>query len=143
MKKLLIASIFTITLGAVPACQTLNEHSAAVQLIVSQAAMRYIETAAPTARAERAAKIIEVVAKVRTVASGEPVTIADLARLAISEIPSSLAPSDRALAVSIVNIAAQELQLKIGEGTIPADALVKVTAVLDAVRDAASIYVAH
>lgn len=143
MKNFLIASIFTIMLGTVPACQTLNEHSAAVQLIVSQAAMRYIEQAAPTARAERAAKIIEVVAKVRAVASGEPVTIADLARLAISEIPSSLAPSDRALAVSIVNIAAQELQLKIGEGTIPADALVKVTAVLDAVRDAASIYVAH
>lgn len=147
--KILIATIASVMIVAamligsalLSGCKTLDDHSATVQLVVSQAAMRYIEQASLGERAHRAMRVMEVVSKVRAVAAADSVSIADLARIAIDAIPANLNPSDRSLAVSIVNIAAQELKLKIGEGKIPADALVKVTSILDAIHDGASAFV--
>ena len=73
-------------------------------------------------------------------ASGKPVTIAELAQLALDAIPTNLAPADRALALSIVSIAAQELQRKVGENVLTADQLVTVTEVVEAIAGAARIY---
>ena len=129
-----------LTMGA---CATLRQHSAAVSLIVSQATMRYIEQAKPDERAARAARVLAVASDIEKVASGEPVTIAQLAQLALIAIPSNLAPSDRALAISIVSIAAQELQNKVGENVLSADQLVTVKEVVSAVASAASIYVSR
>lgn len=125
---------------ALAGCAALSQHSAAVQLIVSQATMRYIEQAPVPERAARAARVIEVAKKIESVASGEPVTISQLAALALNAIPSNLPPSDRALAVSVIQIAAQELSNKVGEGVISAEQLVTVKAVVQAIADAAEIY---
>lgn len=123
------------------ACASLQQHSAAVQLIVSQATMRYVESAAVAARAERAARVIAVAKQIEQVASGEPVTITQLANLALTAIPSNLELSDRALAISIVQIAAQELSNKVGEGVLSAEQLVTVKEIVQAIRGAAEIYV--
>lgn len=135
MKKL-----FLVCLLSIGGCATLQQHSAAVSLIVSQATMRYIEHAPVTQRAATAARVLDIAHQIEAVSSGTPVTIAQLASLAVAAIPSNLAPSDRALALSIVQIAAQELQLKVGENVLSADQLVTVNEVVDAVAAAASIY---
>lgn len=122
------------------ACAALQQHSAAVQLIVSQATMRYVESTAIPGRVERAARVISVAKQIEQVASAEPVTIAQLAQLALAAIPSNLEPSDRALATSIVQIAAQELSNKVGEGVLSADKLVTVKEIVQAIRGAAEIY---
>jgi hypothetical protein len=137
---LIAVASLALSLGNFSGCAVLQQHSAAVGLVVSQATMRYIETIPSSQRAERARRIMTIADQVKDVASGKPVTVAQLAQLALSAIPSNLAPSDRALAVSIVSIAAQELQNKIGENVLSADQLVSVTEVVDAIRLAASIY---
>lgn len=131
---------FLSTVALASGCAALKEHSAAVQLIVSQATMRYVESASPLARVERATNIVRIAIEIERVASAEAVTIAQLAQLAVASIPASLPPSDRALALSIIQIAAQELQLKVGENILSPDQLVTVKAVVEAIRQAASIY---
>jgi hypothetical protein len=143
MNKFYLKFVATFLVGVsvlTGACATLDQHSAAVQLIVSQATMRYLESASPITRVERAANIVRITVDIERVASGEPITISSLAQLALSAIPSNLPPSDRALAISIVQIAAQELQNKIGEQVLKPDQLVTVKAVVEAIRQAASIY---
>jgi len=123
------------------ACATLEKHSAVVGLVVSQATMRYIESKPVSERASVAARVVSVATDIEAVASGKPVTIAELARLALSAIPSNLAPADRQLAIAIVSIAAQELQLKIGEGVLTAEQSVTVNEVVKAIRFAAEVYI--
>lgn len=135
MKKL-----FLVCLLSIGGCATLQQHSAAVGAIVSQATMRYIEQSPLAERAAVAHRVIEIAHQIEAVSSGAPVTIAQLASLAVSAIPSNLEPSDRALALSIVQIAAQELELKVGKNVLSADQVVTVTEVVEAVAAAASFY---
>lgn len=137
-----LVAVFCLIMAYAPlqGCATLTQHSAAVELIVSQATLRYIESAPQATRGVRAAKIIAIADQVSQIASGEPVTIADLAHLALEAIPAALTESDRALAVSVISIAAQELQNKIGENVLTADQQVSVKQVIDAIRNAARIY---
>lgn len=140
MKKILAFCLSVVaSLGV--GCKTLSEHSATVQLIVSQAAMRYVEQAVPSERVARAGRVIAAIAAIEARTSGETVTIADLASVALTFIPGDLEPSDRALALSIVNIAAQELSRKLGNGTLPQDGVIQVRGVLQAIRDGVAFYI--
>lgn len=134
-------SLYLATVAVLSGCATIEKHSAVVSLVVSQATMRYIEQASPLARAERASRVARIASDIEAVASGRPVTIPELASLALQAIPSNLEPSDRALAVSIIQVAAQELQNKIGENVLTAEQTVTVKAVVEAVRLAASSYI--
>lgn len=130
-----------VALTTLNGCAVFEKHSATVSLVVSQATMRYIESKPASARVATATKIISISAQIETAASGDSITIAQLASLALAAIPSNLPPSDRALAVSIVSIAAQELQNKVGENVLTADQLVSVREVIAAVKFAASTYI--
>jgi len=140
MKKLLIT---LAALVGFTGCATLDQHSASVQFIVGQAAMRYVEQVAPAERAARATRVLAVLDEMKVLTDDGPISIADLASFALSKVPANLNPSDRQLIVGVINIAVQELKLKVGDGVLSADALVRVSAVLQAVRDAVSIYVAR
>lgn len=135
-----VASYVLLVL-AVSGCAALDRHSAAVSLIVSQATARYIERYPADKRAEVAARVTRIANDIEAVAAKEPVTVDQLAQLAASLIPANLEPSDRALALGVIQVAAQELQLKIGENVLTADQTVTVREVVQAVRLAASAYI--
>lgn len=143
MKKfyLKFAASYIMLVAAIAGCASLQEHSAAVSLIVSQATARYIERYPADKRAEVAARVTRIASDIEAVASKEPVTVAQLAQLAASLIPANLEPSDRALALGVIQVAAQELQLKIGENVLTVDQTVTVREVVQAVRLAASAYI--
>ena len=127
--------------GGVTSCAVLEKHSAVVSLVVSQATMRYIESKPAAERASVAARVAKVASDIEAVASGKPVTIAELASLAVSAIPLNLLPADRQLALAIIQIAAQELQNKVGENVLTPEQAVSVREVVEAVKLAASAYV--
>lgn len=125
-------------------CATLDKHSAVVNLAVSQVTLRYIEQTVPDLRRARAERVLGVVAKVKAATVGDkPVTIAELADFALSFLPANLEASDRALAISLIQIAAQELSNKVGTGELPPDAKLRVSELLAAVESAASYYAGH
>ena len=129
-----------IIASSMSGCAALTQHSAAVELIVSQAAMRYIEGAAPLARVDRARRVVAIAEKILPLVSSDKVTVEQLASIALAAIPSDLSPADRALALSVINIAAQELRNKVGEGVLAADAVVTVKGVITSIENAALVY---
>lgn len=124
----------------VTGCAALGKHSAVVELAVSQAAMRYIEEAPAAKRVERARKVLGVIAKVRAVAGTEGVTVAQLAEFALQSVSGDLSPADRALALSVINIASQELRNQLGEEILSASDLTQVLGVINSIENAARIY---
>lgn len=128
------------TLSLASGCATFQQHSAVVGLVVSQATMRYIEGSTGTERASRAARVVAIVEKIRPLVTTDSVSISQLASVAVAAIPSTLTPADRSLALSVINIASQELRNKVGEGVLKEDQVVTVRGVLDAIQNAALVY---
>lgn len=127
-------------LASISGCATLRDNPDATELVVSQVVTRYIDEAAPSARATRAQRIHDVVTEVEKFASGESVTIAQFAALALSAIPNDLSVPDRALATSVVNLLSRALSQRIGDGLLKPEDLVTVKQVLASVRFYASLY---
>ena len=121
-------------------CATMKENSAATELVISQAVMRYIEEAQPAAREGRAQRIIDVVREVEKFASGDEVFIAQFVNVALAALPSDLSTPDRTLAVSLVNILGKALRDKLGEGFLKPDDLVVAREVLATARFYAAMY---
>lgn len=143
-----LVSVLWVTACAVlllPACASLNgavrDHSAAVSLVASVATLKYIESAPAGAdQAARAHRVRLVAAELERVAADESVTIAELATLALQRVPVDLSPSDRLIAVALVQTLAQELEARLGTGGLNADSLVSVRTLLRAVDQAAAFY---
>lgn len=127
-------------LFAIPGCKLLEEHGAAVQLIASQASARYIESKPAADRPAVAARVVSIANAVKKAATDDTSTIVELSNLAVSLLPTNLSPADRALAVELIAVLAQELKAKIGSGDLKPDDKVRVGLVLDAVILGASGY---
>jgi hypothetical protein len=123
-----------------PGCAALEARPAATGLVVSYATMKYIEQAPPQERGARAARVIAVADLVDVAAGGEEITLQRLAQLALERIPADLAPSDRMLAVGLVNVVEQELRLRIGHGGLESDTLIRLAPLLEHVKQSATFY---
>lgn len=141
MKRLFLGALAALALSACASTNaTLERHGAAAQLIVKVAAMKYIEQAGVSDRGARAVHIIQVVKAVGDVAGGEPITLQRLAQIATEQLPANLSPSDRMLAMALISVAQNELQARIGVGSLESDTLLKLNEVLAWISDAASLY---
>lgn len=141
MKRIFFGALAALALTACASTgATIERNGAAAQLIVKVAAMKYIEQANPSERGARATRIVEVVKAVGSVANGEPITLQRLAQLATEQLPADLAPSDRMLAMALISVAQNELQARIGVGSLESDTLLKLTEVLAWISDAATLY---
>lgn len=141
LKGFALACLLAIGAGCASTGGVVERNSAAAQLIVKVAAMKYIEQAAPVARAARAQRVVSSVAVVLEVAKGEPITLQRLAQVAAEQLPANLAPSDRTLALALISVAQAELQNRIGVGSLQSDTLLKLSEVLTWISDAAVLYV--
>lgn len=131
------------TFSTLNGCATVKENSAVVELLVSQAAIRYIEAEKPSNRVARAIEVIQYVELLDRFASDEAVTIDTLTSLAMQNLSPNLSVADRQLALSVINIGSNELRKRIGEGILSPDDRVSVRGVLAAISTGAEIFVAR
>lgn len=113
-------------------CKTLPQENTA-RLAVSFAVAKYIEKAGSAGQIDRARRVLKVVNAVDDFLAGDvDMTVASLKAYVLGNIPDSLSPVDRALAVTLLDIAVAELTAQIGDGTGPLkpEAKLRVRAVL-------------
>lgn len=144
MKRLFVHALVAASLALAGCASTGgvsdDSRGAAAQLIVKYAAMKYIEQASPVNRAERAVRVLEVAKLVAETARGEEITLQRLAAIAAEQLPATLTPADRMLALALISTAQTELQKRTGVGGIQSDTLLKLTEILDWIQQAAVLY---
>lgn len=122
------------------ACKTAPQEATA-RLAVSYATAKYIEKAGnENAQHDRAVRVIGVLDLVENLAAGDSVTIDVLRAYVAQRLPADLSPADRVLAGTLIDLAAQELKARVGEGALKPDTLVKVKSVLQWIREGAAYY---
>jgi hypothetical protein len=106
------------------------------KLVVQVATMKFIES--NPANADR---IEQAAAEARTWLDADGVTLADLERAMMNRIAASdLEPSDRLLASALVEVVADEIDVRIGAGVLDPERKATVNTVLGWVEQAASFY---
>lgn len=123
-------------------CTTLRTQPTTSGLVVTYATAKVIEVGETAeARLERAERIKAIAGEARTWLAGEGVTIEFLEAAALARLAKlSLSPADAMLANALVQVAVQELRVKIGAGVIPPDKLVTVNQLLGWIESAAALY---
>jgi type IV pilus biogenesis protein CpaD/CtpE len=128
LKKLtaIVATLLLVGCSSNPSARD----EAIIGLTAQYATAKYIERR-PSSRKS----IIFVAEAAKTVVSGDAtVTLVTLQEFVNSELDKlSLSVADRALANGLVSLIVAELQVKVGEGLIPADQRVRVSKILDLV----------
>lgn len=119
----------------------LLKHETIATVGVQYATLKFIEAAGDTdAQARRARALRISVEEIRQFASGDPVTIDNLAIAALGKLPATLSPADTMLATALVNAVVIELHARIAGGTLEATALVEADKVMGWVIDATKFY---
>lgn len=134
MKQAIIAALAAIILAG---CAT---NGAGEKLVVQAATMKFVESSDD--RAANAARIVRASAQARVWLDTDGVTIADLHAAMVERIAlADLEPSDKLLAVALVDMVVAELDVRIGDGIISPEKRATVNAVLAWVEQAAGFYV--
>lgn len=121
-------------------CATFKEHSATVELAVTIATTQYIEKSPRAEWASKAAKVREIASKALETATAENLSIPALAATVVAQLPDTMPPGDRVLAIALVKLIQQELSLKLGDNVLKPDDIVTVRGVLQAVVAATGYY---
>lgn len=118
--------------------------STTARVAVSYATAKYVEKAGGAeAQKLRAARVVAVVDQIEGLASGDSsVTVSALRAYVAQRLPVDLSPADRILAGTLIDVAAAELEARIGAGDLKSEALLKVREVLKWVREGAAPYAA-
>lgn len=136
--KHLIAGVLAIVM--LSGCSALREFAqgGSVGIAIQYATMRYVDDGEDPAA--RAAEVRETVERVREYSGGVEVSLEDLKAYALSVLSPKLSPADRFLALQIINVAAGELEGKIGAGQLDPEDKVALEKLLDMIRDATLFY---
>jgi hypothetical protein len=127
----LLAIFLVVTVAG---CKSLP-HETTIRVAVSYAVAKYIEKAGPTGQVERARRVLAVVEGVEGWLLGDrDVTVAELRAYVAGNVPTTLSAADRALAFTVIDVAVQALQERMGDGVLPPDQKVRVRAVLEWIR---------
>lgn len=113
-----------------------------VGIAVQYATMKYIDDAPNGKEAERAASVRDTVERVRKYADGVDVSLEDLKAYALEQLSPKLSPADRFLALQIINVAAAELEERLGDGPgqLDPETQVALEKLLDQISDATLFY---
>lgn len=134
-----IAAIAALALTSLTGCKA--DQEVATKIVLQAATMKYIEKApAGAERAERAADVKRIADAIVDAAGSTESSIASLQQLALSLLPPDLETSDRVTALALIEIAAAELNGRVGAGELDPSKLVKVRAVVGWVSQAAGFY---
>lgn len=137
-----------LIVGMPAGCASLGDavgkHAESADTVARIATYAYIRRAGdPQAQHARAARIRSVVAEIEAAQAalgGEPITLQTFTALALERIPSDLTPADKAIAYEFVTLIGTELGNSIGLGGLQSGSLIRLTATLRAVDQAAAFF---
>jgi len=137
MKQILMALFFALALGG---CSWFEDNPRTSGLVVQYATMKVIEESGNPA--DKAMRIINVAQVALDLASNEGVLISAIEQAVRASIDfSNLSPADTLLTNHLIEIVAEELNEKVGDGGgLEGEQLVTARNVLSAVIEAAQIY---
>lgn len=131
--------IVTCMLG-MAACASFQQNAPVAQLGVQVATMKVIEADKAHA-AERAAKVKEIATDAKSFFDTGTANLSQLEQAVRDRLaPLNLQPSDQLLANALIQAVIAELQQRVGNGAVPADAVYQVSTVLGWVIDATGFY---
>lgn len=140
--KFMTGFVFAVALlsgiAAVSGCSTLRDNETASRLVIEYATMKYIDQQPEMTRVVSAARVSSIATLIQSAAEDESASIDSLASLAISKLPTHLDTADRALAMGLIRIAAEELKKKVG--SINPQLSLEVAKVMEWVKGACAIY---
>lgn len=138
MKKVLLI-LLTLS-SSLFGCQFFKDSPATAKLVVQYSVAKFAEQSGVEARQSRVDNIKRVALQVRSVASDDSTTIPLLKELAVVQLGKlHLSPADTVLASGLIDVIAEQLNLKIGDGLLKAEDKLVVSQVMDWVVEAATI----
>jgi hypothetical protein len=140
LKLLIVLAIASMTALTLPACQTLDEHGATVKLAITYATMKYIDASGPAAAVNRAARVAAFANQALNAVEGDGFELSAFKAHIMQNLAPDLSTADRVLAVALIDVIAQELQLRIGEGVLTPETRVKAKQVLTWIHEATAYY---
>lgn len=138
-----VAAIASAIITLLVGCSAIREiaQGGPVGIAMQFATMRYVEDAGSDQAAARAAEVRAAVERVRAYSAGVEVSLEDLKAYALNELARDLPPSDRFLALQIINLGAGSLEGQIGVGkALDPEDKVALEKLLDMIRDATLFY---
>ena len=139
-----VRMIFSFLLAfALVGCSFLSrpENQPIAKMAVQYGTIRFIEAAADDRQLERAERVKAIALDIKETAAGdESTTIPALDTLIHAKVPwERLSASDIILAESLITIIEQELQVRLGQGTLTAEQQLVISDVAQWVIDAAKL----
>lgn len=143
MKGFIFGAALALSMAALPACSSLkglDEHSATVKVAITYATMKYIDQAGPGASIARAARVAAFANEALNAIEGDGFQLDAFKAHIVGLLPPTLPIADRVLAVSLIDVIAQEIQNRIGTGVLDAQTRLKVREVLKWIEGATAFY---
>lgn len=136
----MLAVIALLSALMLAGCKSIEERPATAKLVTQYAVLKFAEQSSADKRAVRIEHVRRIAADVKAIAAGEPVSLALLKGAAFSEISKlQLSPADTLLAHALVDLIAEEIALRVGDGVLSPDQLVQVAQVMDWVVEATTL----
>lgn len=121
LRILLVSAVIALS-----GCKTLEGNQSTSRLIVTYAALKYVET-----HPSQADRVRAVAEEIKALASGESIALASLQAAAMAHVAEIASPADRMLATELVNAIAAEIAARTEGGVLSGDTLVYTRQVMD------------
>lgn len=139
MMKILKVSILALTL-ALFGCSFLRESPSTAKLVVQYSVAKFAEQSSAERRLERLNNVKRIASSVKTLAANESATIPLLKNIVLEQVAKlHLSPADTVLAQGLIDVIAEQLGKKIGEGLLKPEDKLLVADVMDWVIEAATL----
>lgn len=137
MRKFLIALLLSVSMLG---CATLEKSPNTAKLVTQYAVMKFAEQSSDERRVERIANVRKIAEDVKSLAANQTVSVPGLQAAVMAQVAKlGLSPADSFLASALVQVVADELAAKIGDGVISPEKMLVVSQVMDWVIDATKL----
>lgn len=121
-------------------CATLEKSPNTAKLVTQYAVMKFAEQSSDERRVERIANVRKIAEDVKSLAANQTVSVPGLQAAVMAQVAKlGLSPADSFLASALVQVVADELAAKIGDGVISPEKMLVVSQVMDWVIDATKL----
>ena len=136
----LLAGLAALSAALLLGCATLEERPATAKLVTQYAVLKFADQSSPIKRADRIAKVVDIATQVKGMSAGESVSVGLLKGAVYSELLKlELAPPDALLANALVDLLAEELLARVGDGVLSPEQQLQVVQVMDWIIEAAAM----
>lgn len=139
VQLILLALALAPCIGSLTACATINDNLNLTQALTRTSIAHFIE--ASPAPEDRAQHVRDIATEVKTIAGSDQTTLADLQSAVSSRIAKyDLSIADRLLVDDLIAAVVKSINAEIGQGALKPDQRVAIGAIMDAIIQAANLY---